>query len=148
MLVELTLLILAFITVFSMMFGNALTGYQFDDVVNQDLIVNGTTTTLEFNASGDFLSVDPIIGATVIIITIMVIAGALGIQILGSGLSDSSQKAIVYSIFYIGIWTILSLLSYPLISAIDIFGLMIYTLLTLAYAVGVVQKFLQNGNGG
>ena len=101
----------------------------------KDMLVGleGADSTSTFNLSG-------LEGAIAIIIVISTIAVIMGIRILGSGLSETSNKAMMIGFGYTGLWLVLSLLSSSLINQIDTFGSLIYITLTLGYAIGVVQK--------
>jgi len=87
-----------------------------------------------------FFEIDPVLGAIVIFITIGIIAGILGIQIIGSGLSDWSVRVGVLLLAYGGLWALLSILSMPLIKSIEVFGVIIYISLTIGYTVGVIER--------
>ncbi|GAH77536.1 unnamed protein product [marine sediment metagenome] len=96
---------------------------------------------------GDFvIKIDPVAGLIVIFIVIIVIAGLLGIQILASGLSPESVRFIMNAILYFAIWSLLSIPCFNLIISIEIFGTLIYIVLTIAYVIGVIQK-IGGGNG-
>ena len=140
MLISLTLFLMGLITFFSVILGSTLTGATETTDIQNDLIVNGSTTTLEISGSHVF-NIDAVVGAIAIIILITVIAGIIGIRILGSGLSDNSVKYITLGIVFSGIWTILSVLSWNLITSIEVFGGTIYVFLTIMYVIGVVRKF-------
>jgi hypothetical protein len=142
MLVGLTLLILGVITIFSIVLGSNLAGTSIDNTITSDLIVNGTTTTLEFTGDDVIFAIDPTIATIGIFVVIGIIAGVMGIQVLGSGLSPESIRVILALILYGGVWGLLSLLALPLISAIEGFGVIIYMVLLLGYIVGVIQNIV------
>jgi len=89
-------------------------------------------------------SIDVLTGAIAIIVGIIALATLLGIQILGSGLSDTSVRLISILSAYIGLWSVLSVLCIPLIIEIEIFGQLIYIGLTLAYTIGVIEKISES----
>jgi len=139
MLISITLLILIVITLFSVILGNTFIGNTVDNVIDNSLIMNGTENTLGIDSSALF-NIDPVIGFTTTIIVIVGLVAVLGIQILGSGLSDSTVRIMTIGITYSGVWIVFSLLAEPLISSIEIFGTLLYVVLTIGYVMGVVQK--------
>lgn len=139
MLIEITLTILIVITLFSIIVGSSFTGNVIENVVDNELIVNGTESTIGLDSSTLF-NIDPVIGFTLTIIVIVSLSAILGIQFLGSGLSPTTVRVMIIGIAYAGIWVVFSLLAEPLISSIDTFGALIYVSLTIFYVIGVVQK--------
>jgi len=87
-----------------------------------------------------YFEIDPVVGAIVILIVIGIIGAILGIQILGSGLSDWSVRLGILIFTYLGLWVLLTILSMPLIKSIEVFGSIIYISLTIGYTIGVIQK--------
>lgn len=142
MLILLTLTILIVIALFSMIIGGSL------ETQNAELInVNGTSAGTQsnfdfFNLSNQFY-IDGLAGMIVIIIVIIAISCLVGLRIFSSGLSENSVKILTIGITYIAIWSIFSTLAYPLIIEIQVFGLIIYLILTIGYVIGIVQKFVE-----
>lgn len=145
MLIGLTLFILGVLTIFSIVLGSDLSGSVFDTSLGGDLIVNGTTTTLEFTGDDALFVIDPTIATIAVFVVIIAIVAVLGIQVLGSGLSPESIKTIMTCILYGTVWGLLSVLALPLISAIEVFGTVIYMVLLIGYIVGVIQN-ITGGN--
>lgn len=141
MLIGLTLAIMLIITLISIIGGNSFIGTISENLVDTEAIVNGTTTTFDIVLDDVNFGLDPITGGIALIIALSVVGALIGIQFVGSGLNDSSVRIIMLAIFYGGLWAILSLLAYNLIVAIEVFGGMIYLVLTILYAVGVVQLY-------
>lgn len=145
MIIGATLFVLAVITFLSILLGES-----FQGVIVQPQAVDMTqfpeiaqiaeALGWEFTQQGAFY-IDDLAGALVVLTGIIVVAGVIGIQILGSGLSDSGHKVIIYCLVYGGVWAMLSILASPLISQIEVFGSMIYIALTIAFVIGVIQKF-------
>ena len=131
------LLVLSFI---SLMFGNTLAGISIDDSVSIDALINGTETSVDIGGTNATLSLDPLQGAIIWIIIILGIGVAVGIQVLGSGLSDKSVHLLFMGIFFSSVWGILSVLSMNLIESIEVFGSFIYLGLTIVYAIGTIIK--------
>ena len=142
-LIFLSLGLLMVITIFTIIAGNDFVATSDIPLINDSITINGTTST--FGTSGNivYFFIDPTQGAIILITTIFIIGAVIGIQILGSGLNEASSRAFMYGIFYIGIWVILSVPSYPLIIGISLFGAIIYSVLTLFYAIGVIQRYLK-----
>ena len=145
MILALSLIILVVLSLFSVILGNSIIGSQVENVIGNDLIINGTTTTVNVNANALF-SIDPFLGLIGMIIVLIVLATAVGIQVLGSGLSPETVRIIVIGTAYGGLWIMFSLLAEPLISSIAVFGSLIYISLTIGYIWGVVQKIAGGGD--
>lgn len=97
----------------------------------------------DYTVEGDYgqtMGIDEVEGAIVIIIVLIALVVLVGIQVVGSGLSDTSGKAVMTLVAYISVWGIFSTLSYDLIISIEAFGTIIYLILTIMYAVGVIQQ--------
>lgn len=146
MIIGLTLAIMFVITIFSIILGNSLTGLFLENIIDNNQIINGTTDYWGNPVNETTFGLDPITGGIALVVALVIVGAAIGITFIGSGLSDSSQRIILIGVFYIGIWVILSLLSSPLIVSIEIFGLLFYLTLTIAYAYGVVGKYFGTGN--
>ncbi len=134
------------ITIFSIILGNSLTGLFLENLIDNNQITNGTTDYWGNPINEATFGLDPITGGIALILVLVVIGAAIGVHFVGSGLSESSQRIILVGIFYVGIWTILSLLALPLIISIEIFGLLFYLTLTIAYAYGVIGKYFGTGS--
>jgi len=140
MIISVCLVILTVLTMFSFILGNTLIGSPVDNIISNDLLINDTITTLTFEDADALFVIDPVLGAIGMLVVIGVIAAIIGIQILGSGLSPESVKMIMSMTMYGGMWGVLSILSYPLLNSIEMFGAVIYITLTLAYVIGIIQK--------
>lgn len=147
MLIILCLIPLIGITFLSVILGSEFVSASITDKLVETLTVNGTvpewlnveglSTTHTFNVGG-------LEGAIAIIIVIAVISVGIGINILGSGLAETTVKLITSALAYTGLWTVLSVLAIPLIFQIEIFGLLIYISLTIGYTIGVIQQITGN----
>lgn len=108
-------------------------------------VVLGASFT-DYTASGGYgasVGIDAVTGALAVIIALIAISVVVGIQVLGSGISEQSVKAIITITGYISIWGIFSVLSINLINTIQIFGYIIYLVLTIMYTIGVMEKLTQ-----
>lgn len=144
MMVALCLIILTVLSIFSVVLGGTWTGTPVEFTVDNSAIVNGTISEFGFETTGMFFAIDPISGAIATIIGFVTVASLVGAQIFGSGLSDSNARALMYMIIYSSLWTLLSILASPLIWSIPVFGGFLYVGLTIAYAVGAIQKLVSD----
>lgn len=140
MLISLTLLMLGVLTIFSIVLGQNLSGTMIDNTYSGEVIINGSVTSLEFSGDAFLFAIDPTITTIAVFVVIGAIAGVLGIQAFASGLSPESIKVIMAMILYGAIWGLLSVFALPLISSIEIFGVIIYMVLLIGYITGVIQK--------
>lgn len=79
---------------------------------------------------------------------VIVAAGIIGVQVFGSGLSDTSVQMIVRCIIFFTAWSIFSTTSFVLLTSIPLLGAIIYTILTIMYSAGVFLQLadLKDGN--
>jgi len=125
----LALTVLIALSVLSVVFGNDWIGYSLEG----DLTSNASVPT-SFN-------IDPLTGAIGILITIAVIGAVFGLQLLDSGLNAQSVKFLIMAVSFAGVWLLFSMLAYDLIIQIEVFGTLIYTVLTIMYVVGIIKRF-------
>jgi len=128
----LPLIVLSFI---SIMFGNEFVGINIAGVK----VTKGTDV---YQSKPIFFNLDPLTVGLEIIIVVALACAILGIRILASGLSEQSVRLLSVGLCYTAIWAFLSLLAYPLIRSIDIFGTSLYILLTMVFTIGVIQKMI------
>jgi len=124
----LPLIVLSF---FSVIFGNSFVGVN----------VSGYTFG-EYTAGVSFFNVSSLTIALESLVAIALASALIGIQILGSGLADSSVRLLMTGAVYTALWVFLSLLAYPLIRTIEIFGVVLYVILTILYTIGVIEKMI------
>jgi len=146
MIIAVCLLILTVLSLFSVVLGSSFFGIITEQTISNTAIVNGSTTTFVVETTTFFFNIDPIAGMIANIIGWSSLALIIGIRLFGTGLSDESVRIGSLAIIYTAIWTILSALVIPLMFAIEIFGVLIYITLTIAYAIGVIQK-IAGGSG-
>lgn len=141
MLMTIPLFIMVFLAIFSVIVGSDW---------GQDLIEYGTNSYAtapegsgSFNTSSGstLFGMDALSGTLLIIIIAITIVAVIGLRIFNSGLSDHSVKVISTGLLYGGIWLSLSVLGYGMLNSIEIFGSVIWVLLTLMYTIGVINKF-------
>lgn len=131
-LITLSMSVLIVLTLFSVIAGAnwALVG------TNPSLRGSGIQS---IEVAGSF-QIDELTGAIGIIIVIVVIAVLFGIRLLNSGLSETSVKSLTIGVSYVGLWILFSVFAQPLLMEIQIFGLFLYIVLTIMFAIGVLQK--------
>ena len=143
MLIEISLTILIVISLFSVITGLSLKEIGIQSLTGSG-VFNETTSTFDISNINTTFYIDEFSGALVIIISIMIISTLIGLQIMGSGLSEQSVRVITIGISYFGIWTIFSVLSYQLIISIEIIGTLIYITLTIIFTIGIIQKITKS----
>ena len=146
MLIIICLLPLIFLAFLSVLFGGDFIGYIIDESISGTATTNITdTTVIDWATKEVEFNIDPITGMISVLIAIAVFTILIGIQILASGLSDVSVKAMMVGVIYTGLWGVLSVLSIEVIKSIELIGSLIYVLLTVGYAIGVFEK-MSGGN--
>lgn len=115
-----------------------------DEVQNQTLTQNQTLNAEESQLEVSGGSIDFSFNMTIGLITIMVssiVAGLIGIKVLGSGLDPQAVKIIWNGLIYYGLWAIFSVLGYTAFILIPFgFGLFGWFLLTAIYSLGVWER--------
>lgn len=140
MLIALSLGILIIVSLFSIITGSSIKEIGSENI-SGSADFNSSVSSFDINNISATFYIDEFSGALVIIIAIMIIAVIIGLNIFGSGLSDTSVKILSIGITYYGIWSIFSILAYPLIVSIEVVGVLIYITLTIIFTIGLVQKF-------
>jgi len=140
LIIGLCLSILLVLTLVSVVVGSNFIDSLVQSDIDQEVLIDGGSSTFEISGTDIMFNIDPIIGAIVILIAIIAFAIVIGIQVLGSGISPESIRIIISCTMYAGMWGILSVLSSPLIISIEVFGSLIYISLTIAYVIGIIQK--------
>lgn len=84
-------------------------------------------------------------GVIALITALIILAGIAGLKVFGSGISDISVGTIVKGTGFMALWAIFSVVAYPLITGVEIFGVILYLILTSCYAIGILG---QVGGGG
>lgn len=133
----LSLIPLTVLSIFSMIFGEEFIIYISLDELEMEKPMSDWMEDFDF---GSALGGTAMIAGMSIIILIAGVSILVGLQILGSGLSDTTVKVITILTTYVSLWLILSLLSFPLIMDIEPFGFIIYTVLSLTFVIALIQK--------
>lgn len=132
------MLVLAF---FSMIFVPLEAVVDIFDSFDVSLISNGSTTSATFIDTAGGFSFDPLIQALTWITVIIILAGVVGFNVVGTGLNSTSAKMIIIGTAWITTFIFLSLFAYPLIVLIpSFFGEILFIFLTIIYAFGVFKQ--------
>ena len=145
-LIGITLFVMFMLVIFSLITGNSMIGTSISAPIDSESIINGTSTIIEFSMGDGIFGVTELSTGLIIITVIVGVAVGFSVQVLGTGLSVVGTRAILYAAFYSSLWIILSLLAEPLIRSIEVFGALIYMLLTVTYVVGVIKSY-SGGDG-
>lgn len=143
MLIGATLLLLSVIVILSLVLGGGFISGITEIGINNEAIVNGSTHTFVVEPISIVYGIDTttLVGAIGIITAVFIVAAALtGITVVSTGLNAQSAKLILLASGYIAIWAMLSVVAFGLIVSIEIFGGIIYVMLTIGYLIGVVQS--------
>ena len=90
---------------------------------------------------GVAITMDSILGLIAFAGALMAIGAVIGLHFLSSGEADVSVGMVLKFTGFLGLWTILSALSYPLIGKIPLsLGTYMYFGLTLSFIVGLVDS--------
>lgn len=140
MIISLTLAILVLLTFMSLILGTSWTDSLVETTIDSEAFIDDASSTFEILNTNIILNIDPIVGAIAMIIVISTFAALVGIQVLASGLSPESVRALIIGIAYTGLWGVLSILAFDLIVSIEVFGGLIYVSLSIGYVYGVINK--------
>ena len=144
MLISLTIMVMVGLSLFSIILGSNYISSALNVGVDNISLINGNTTTFLVEAQDVIFQIDTssLINAGIALLaTVILVATITGVSVLGSGLNPQSAKIIITLTAFIGLWATLSLIVFPLIIEIAIFGSIIYIGLTIGYSIGVYQQF-------
>ncbi len=130
-----TLVCMVALTFLSVITGNDLISVSVEASYTFESL-NGTISDLDITGS---MNLSTLQDAILWISVIGGVAVASGIAILGSGLNDNATKWLVYMVFFVSSWSILSVLSFPLILEIEGFGSILYIGFTVVYGISAIM---------
>lgn len=108
--------------------------------------VNNTTINIP-NAEPQTFTIN--MTDTTIILAILIagigVAVVAGVNILGSGLSDTSQSVLFNSVVFLGLWAVLTVFSANLIFTEDLMKLL-YVVITIVFVIGLAMH-ISGGTG-
>lgn len=107
--------------------------------VNVTQSVNGSDTSIEYDLYGVPITFDIQSGALAIILSSLVLVVIVGINIVGSGMSDFGGKAIYITVLFYGMWVFFSTLGIGMYTAIPVFGWIAYLVMTIVYSMGIME---------
>lgn len=110
------------------------------EAVNGTFLEDGIEKSLETGNNEYNFAINDLQGIISIVIAVSVIASLIGIQVLGSGLSEFTVKVLYNTIFYYGIWALFSVYSLALLLMIPVGGWIIYFIFTSSLSYGIVQQ--------
>lgn len=121
---------------------------EYGDSVTWDQMFNVNPSTSGSNQY--FFILTSSVGMIALVVVIMGVGSIVGLKIFGTGESEISVELLLKGSFYLTVWGVMSLLSYPLISGAGATagGFIIYVfyfILCTVYALGMINSI---GNGG
>ena len=75
-----------------------------------------------------------------LVVGIIALGVVVGLRVLGSGISDESVSAVIKGSAYMSVWAVFSVLAFPLMSSILVFGTILYFFLTVLYCLGTINS--------
>lgn len=104
-----------------------------DDAIHISFF-GGVQENTEFTFSG-------IIMAFALLALAITGSALVGISFLGSSLGTETTQALIFnSILYLGVWAVFSILAYPLLGQMWVFGGLIWLIITIIYIVGFANE--------
>lgn len=149
MLIGASLFIMLIIIALNLVLGNDFLAGITQVGIDNEAIVDGVSSTFVVDPQSVIFYIDTsslIIAGIALLATIIGVALITGISVLGSGLNPQSAKIVIILGGWTGIWIMLSSLAFGLILSIQIFGTVIYVMLTIAFVIGVVQSISGGGD--
>lgn len=132
---------LIILTLLSGLFTDASNVVALFNTIDTELIINGSTTTVELINTANSFDFDPLVFAITWITVITILAGIIGFNILATGLNASSSKIIVVGTAWSTSFIFFGITAYPLIMIIPLsWGELMYVGLTVIYAIGVFRQ--------
>lgn len=136
MLIQLSLGCIMILALFSFIVGG-----DIDVIANPNLILDDA---YDLTSLSGYFQIDELTGMITVLIFIGILVAIIGIKIFGFGLSEVSVKILSMCIIYGGLWLLFSTVAYNLIVSIELFGWILYIILTILYVIGIVMKFQNN----
>ncbi|MBD3195678.1 MAG: hypothetical protein GF317_11510 [Candidatus Lokiarchaeota archaeon] len=115
------------LSVMTLLFGGSWLGFSIEGDLGESVFIDESVSI-----TGSFW------GAVSLILYVASLSILFGI---GGFLSDSSVKTLTLTFGYVLLWGLFTQMSIDLILQIPIFGTIIYTILTIVYALGLITKF-------
>lgn len=112
---------------------------SFSQSISGSQTLNETESELELEQGSLSLDFTMTVGLVALIAGAIAL-GLIGIQVLGSGISDRAQKIIWNGIVFYGLWLIFSVMGYNSLASIPIFGVLLWFFLTFVYTLGIFNR--------
>jgi hypothetical protein len=106
-------------------------------VYSGTLPVNSINNTTIPGAESQEFDIWGLQGAMIILIAAVAVGTVAGISILGSGLSDTSQRIIFNSVLFVSLWAILTIVCSSLIFGTGIIFQLIWVIMTILFVIGL-----------
>lgn len=94
----------------------------------------------DFPAQTMTFSIDETETQLIFLITLITVSAVVGVQILGSGLADTSVRVIIIIIVALAVFGICSVLAWDLMFLNRTIGTVVYIFLLIIYVIGVGQQ--------
>lgn len=143
-LILVSIAVLMVFMLFHVFVGNSiLAGAPTSITLETEQSLNGSVSEVALQGGVFDFYIDPTLGAIVLFTTVIAILVIAGITVVGTGLSTSN--AIAWTGVYLGLWALISVVGSGFIRSIDVFGWLIYLMITFMYVIGVVQNLSSSG---
>jgi len=126
--------------------GNDFISTAISESHDYQIVVNSSISELGIPGVIAEFGLDPLIQAVIWISVVGVVAVASSITVVASGISESGTRWLTGMIFFISLWLMFSMLPYPLFVLIETYGMMIYFVLTIFYAIGAIWYLLSGSD--
>lgn len=142
----LPLMLIIICSVFNQIYQNTdFTGYS-EDIsisggdwqVNQT--INGSDTYLGWDIGAFTIEFDLETSMIAVLASFIIVAVIVGLNILGSGMTDFGGRALYKSLMFMGIWTLFTTLSSEMFFSIPLLGIFLYFFITFVYGLGIVEE--------
>lgn len=118
---------------------NLTSGYT-SQSINGTLTQNGEEISLETEENEYDFAMNEAQGILAIVIAVSIIGSLIGINVLGSGLSEKTVTILYNTIFFYGLWALFSTFALEWLLIIPIGGWIIYASLTGILSFGIIKQ--------
>lgn len=137
------LAIMLMLTIYGMVYTDSSITASSEDLNVGSGGVNGTTVDVP-GAGAQTFNLDSSATVLAILIAAIAVGIAAGVNILGSGLSDTAQDIIFNSVLFFGIWAVLTAFASNVIF-VDSIMITIYVVLTIIFTIGLGMQIGSRG---
>lgn len=111
-----------------------------------EAIVNGSSTEYSFGEQNLVLGISLTDGIMISAIAIGALVIVIGISVLTWSLSETAQRSILNFSIYGAIWGIFSVTVYDLVTEIQVFGWIVFFIISFIHFSGIIVNINGNGN--